>query len=223
MALGRRIEASRHLRAPTAVELGHQPRVIPACEDEPTACARGARGTCERAMWQFYKGQVRWCESRSRHPLNSKRVQNSGPFSHDACEPRERNGGKQPLGQERALLLTSRVATSERLEKPPVPAGHCKVGARHGLCGRITPRCYQVHPRLRPNVKYMAHFAFWAARRAAAATATARRSSRGSHQQVIASCEGEGLKPHERWRGVCENFSGPVELHRRLTCSDWKR
>ena len=152
MALGRRIEASRHLRAPTAVELGHQPRVIPACEDEPTACARGARGTCE-TMWQFYKGQVRWCESRGRHPLKSKRVQSSRGFPDDACEPDERYGWHQPLDQERALLLMSRVATSERLEKPPVPAGHCKAGARHGLCDRITPRCTHVcgRPARRPS------------------------------------------------------------------------
>ena len=144
LALGSRMEASRHLRALTAVELGDQPPSMPACEDEPIACVIGARGTCERAMWQFYKGWVRWCESRSSHPLNSKLVKITRAFSHDACEPCERNGGKQPLGQERALLLTSRMATSERLEKPPVPAGHCKVGARHGLCGRITPRCTHV-------------------------------------------------------------------------------
>ena len=60
MAFERRMEASRHLRAPTAVDLGDQPLLMPACEDEPIACVRGARGTCERAMWQFYKGWVRW-------------------------------------------------------------------------------------------------------------------------------------------------------------------
>ena len=144
LALGRRMEASRHLRAPTLVQLGDQPPSMPACEDEPTACVTGARGTCERAMWQFYKGWVRGAQSRSSHPLNSKRVQSSGPKPYDACEPRERNGGKQPLGQERALPLSARAATSERLEEPPVPAGHCKVGGRHGLCGRITPRCTHV-------------------------------------------------------------------------------
>ena len=141
LALVRRMEASRHLRAPTAGELGDQPRLIPACEDEPTACVRGARGTCERAMWQFYKGWVRWCESRSSHPLNSKLVKISPCFSHDACERHERNGWHQPLGQERALPLSARAATSERLEEPPVPAGRCKVGGRHGLRGRLTPRC----------------------------------------------------------------------------------
>ena len=60
MALESRMEASRHLRALTAVDLGDQPLLMPACEGEPTACVRGARGTCERAVWQFIKGWVRW-------------------------------------------------------------------------------------------------------------------------------------------------------------------
>ena len=88
LALGRRMEASRHLRAPTAVELGDQPPSMPAWEDEPIACVIGARGTCERAVWLFYKGQVRGAQSRGRHPLNSKLVKIRGGFSHDACEPR---------------------------------------------------------------------------------------------------------------------------------------
>ena len=61
LALESRMEASRHLRALTLVQLGDQPPSMPAWEDEPTVCVTGARGTCERAMWQFYKGQVRWC------------------------------------------------------------------------------------------------------------------------------------------------------------------
>ena len=61
LALGSRMEASRYLRALTAVELSDQPPSMPAWEDEPTVCVTGALGTCERAMWQFYKGWVRWC------------------------------------------------------------------------------------------------------------------------------------------------------------------
>ena len=60
LALESRMETSRYLRALTLVQLGDQPPSMPAWEDEPTVCVTGARGTCERAMWQFYKGQVRW-------------------------------------------------------------------------------------------------------------------------------------------------------------------
>lgn len=56
MALESRMEASRHLRALTAVELGDQPPSMLAWEDEPIACVTGARGTCERAIPPFYKG-----------------------------------------------------------------------------------------------------------------------------------------------------------------------